>query len=89
MELVSIYNDSHFHPHLAYDQKMQIVIQDLKSTIQNLIIFLFKDPDLQFRWVDAYFPFTQPSFEMEIFYEGQWMEVLGCGIIHPELMANC
>lgn len=39
--------------------------------------------------MDAYFPFTTPSFELEIFYEGDWMEVLGSGVIHPTLMANC
>lgn len=33
----------------------------------------------QTRWVDAYFPFTEPSYELEIFFNGEWLEVLGCG----------
>jgi phenylalanyl-tRNA synthetase alpha chain len=34
------------------------------------------------RWVKAFFPFTDPSLEMEIFFKGKWLEVLGCGVIH-------
>jgi len=41
------------------------------------------------RWIDAYFPFTQPSFELEIYYDGDWMEMLGCGVIHTDLMHTC
>jgi phenylalanyl-tRNA synthetase alpha chain len=41
------------------------------------------------RWVPAYFPFTHPSFELEIYFQDRWMEMLGCGIIHRDLMNNC
>jgi len=40
------------------------------------------------RWVDEYFPFTDPSFELEIFFENEWMEVLGCGVIRQEIIQN-
>jgi phenylalanyl-tRNA synthetase alpha chain len=40
------------------------------------------------RWVPAYFPFTNPSFELEIYFQEEWLEVLGCGIIQPEIVRN-
>lgn len=57
--------------------------------------------DVETRWVGEFFPFTNPSFELEICYQGiterksdtngigEWMEVLGCGVIHQQLLQNC
>ena len=43
---------------------------------------------LKVRWIEAYFPFTSPSWELEIFWQGDWLEVLGCGIISQPLLDN-
>ena len=37
---------------------------------------------------EDYFPFTHPSWEVEVKYLDAWLEVLGCGVIHPEVLAN-
>lgn len=54
------------------------VESELKRTLESLARSLFGDVEM--RWIDATFPFTDPSFELEIFFENKWLEVLGCGV---------
>lgn len=56
----------------------------LLPPLQGLAKHLFGD--VECRWVDAYFPFTEPSFELEIFFNGKWMEVLGCGVMEQVIL---
>lgn len=66
---------------------VQPVIAHLKHSLNSMVRALFHhEPNLQVRWIDAYFPFTSPSWEMEIFYQGEWLEILGCGIVRQDLM---
>ncbi|XP_045468333.1 probable phenylalanine--tRNA ligase, mitochondrial [Harmonia axyridis] len=60
---------------------------ELKNVLVQLAISLFGE-DLKYRWVDTYFPFTQPSWELEVFHEDKWMEVLGCGIMRQPILTN-
>jgi phenylalanyl-tRNA synthetase alpha chain len=46
----------------------------------------FVDEPLKVRWIEAYFPFTSPSWELEIFWQGDWLEVLGCGVVKQNIM---
>ncbi|KAI0900955.1 phenylalanyl-tRNA synthetase [Annulohypoxylon nitens] len=43
---------------------------------------------LQVRWVETYFPFTNPSWELEVYYDGDWLEVLGCGVVKQDIYIN-
>lgn len=61
--------------------------ENLKNTLRNLANNLFGD-DVEMQWVDAYFPFTHPSWELEIKYQGEWLEVLGCGIVEQEILSS-
>ncbi|KAM8901729.1 phenylalanine--tRNA ligase, mitochondrial isoform 4-T8 [Lycaon pictus] len=58
---------------------------DLKQTLIRLVTHIFGD-ELDIRWVDCYFPFTHPSYEMEINFHGEWLEVLGCGVMEQQLV---
>ena len=55
----------------------------LKETLSNLVEYLF--PNCTYRFNADYFPFTEPSFEVEVFYNGKWLEILGCGIFHKKI----
>ena len=61
----------------------------LKDLIHKLIHSIFgKDVDIRFR--PSYFPFTEPSAEVDILSEeGKWLEILGCGIVNPIVLENC
>jgi len=48
----------------------------------------YVDEPLKVRWIEAYFPFTSPSWELEIFWQGDWLEVLGCGVVKQDIMEN-
>ena len=85
MEAVRIFNPDVFHSKQR-DVMIAEVASDLQRTLESLVKSLFGD--LQMRWVPAYFPFTDPSFEMEIFFNNEWMEVLGCGVVHKDVMKN-
>ncbi len=61
------------------------------SQLKGLIIdFLehFFEKKLEVRFRPSYFPFTEPSAEVDIMGENGWLEVLGCGMVHPNVLAN-
>jgi phenylalanyl-tRNA synthetase alpha chain len=62
---------------------------ELKGLIvQFLQVFFEKELKVRFR--PSYFPFTEPSAEVDIMDErGRWLEVLGCGMVHPNVLTSC
>lgn len=65
---------------------VEIVSIELKDTLEGLAQHLFGKVEM--RWVDAYFPFTEPSFELEIYFNGEWLEVLGCGVMQQSILKD-
>ena len=70
---------------------------DLKGTLHEFLKMFFEQDDLKTRFRPSYFPFTEPSMEVDIscvMCEGEgcrvcshtgWLEILGCGMVHPEV----
>lgn len=40
-----------------------------------------EEEPLRVRWIEAFFPFTTPSYEVEVWWNGEWLEILGCGVV--------
>ena len=62
---------------------------NLKDLIYRIIKSLFSE-NVKIRFRPSYFPFTEPSAEVDILSKnGKWLEVLGCGIVNPVVLENC
>ncbi len=59
---------------------------DLRHHSQQPFDERAKEQPLRMRWVPAYFPFTSPSWELEVQWENTWLELLGCGIVKQPLL---
>jgi phenylalanyl-tRNA synthetase alpha chain len=70
-----------------------ISFADLKGVYLNFIQAFFETDNVQIRFRPSYFPFTEPSAEIDIAFgsgplKGRWLEVSGCGQVHPKVLAN-
>ena len=67
----------------------EVTFAQLKDLIHKIINAIF-DEEVQVRFRPSYFPFTEPSAEVDILSEnGKWLEILGCGIVNPVVLDNC
>ncbi|KAJ5322459.1 hypothetical protein N7452_010748 [Penicillium brevicompactum] len=81
-------------------EEVEAVAAHLKRSLERMVIKIFTEASkaatnggveaepLKVRWVEAYFPFTSPSWELEVFWQGDWLEILGCGVIKQDLLIN-
>jgi len=71
-----------------------VTFADLKGMLSDFVNAFFED-DLEMRLRPSYFPFTEPSAEVDVRWRnadgsaGKWLEVLGCGMVHPNVLKNC
>lgn len=61
---------------------------DLKAVMIDFLRRFFERDDLQVRFRPSFFPFTEPSAEIDVLGERGWLEVGGCGMVHPNVLKN-
>jgi phenylalanyl-tRNA synthetase alpha chain len=61
---------------------------NLKGVVQDFLQKFFERDDLTVRFRPSFFPFTEPSAEMDMSWNGGWLEIGGCGMVHPEVFKH-
>ena len=78
---------------LVVDEKTNLA--NLKAVLVEFFRLFFETDDVQVRFRPSYFPFTEPSYEMDLGgvmarnIGKEWIELLGCGIVDPRVLKNC
>jgi phenylalanyl-tRNA synthetase alpha chain len=62
-----------------------LTFTDLKGTIKEFLRQIFGE-ELPIKFRASYFPFTEPSAEVDVQWKGKWLEVMGCGMVDPNVM---
>ena len=69
-----------------------VTFADLKGTISTFLTQLFEaapgSGGVQTRFRPHFFPFTEPSAEFDVLFNGKWLELGGCGMVHPKVLEN-
>ena len=65
-----------------------ITMADLKGTLDHFARSIF-GPDVKTRLRSSFFPFTEPSAEVDFYFNGHWIEWGGCGMVNPKVLVAC
>ena len=63
-----------------------ISFANLKGVMRDFLQRFFEQDDLQVRFRPSFFPFTEPSAEIDMSWNGGWLEIGGCGMVHPNVL---
>ncbi len=89
--------DTHDATHLSMFHQLEALVVDkgvsmvdLKSTVMQFVHAYF-GPATKARFRPSFFPFTEPSAEVDVWFEdkGRWIELGGCGMVHPNVLKTC
>ena len=77
-----------FHQIEGLVVEKDVTVGHLKGALESLIRDVLEDHGIVLRFRPSFFPFTEPSFEVDIFFKDRWLEILGCGMVHPHVLKN-
>ncbi len=66
----------------------KVSFADLKGVVADFLKRFFETDDLQVRFRPSFFPFTEPSAEMDLSWGDGWLEIGGCGMVHPNVLKH-
>ncbi len=66
----------------------RVSFADLKGVIADFLQSYFETSDMQVRFRPSFFPFTEPSAEMDMSWKDGWLEIGGCGMVHPNVLKH-
>jgi phenylalanyl-tRNA synthetase alpha chain len=66
----------------------RVSFADLKGVIADFLQNYFETEEMQVRFRPSFFPFTEPSAEMDMSWKGGWLEIGGCGMVHPNVLKH-
>jgi len=66
----------------------RVSFADLKGVIADFLQNYFETKDMKVRFRPSFFPFTEPSAEMDMSWKGGWLEIGGCGMVHPNVLKH-
>ena len=87
-ETVSAKSHCFFHQVEGLYVDKNVSFRDLKDTLYYFAKEMFGE-DTKVRFRPSYFPFTEPSAEMDISWKDGWLEILGSGLVDPNVLKNC
>lgn len=98
------HNDGNPKQDYMTDEEVVLIADHLKKTLESLVHTVFEsaresarkagsdepylNEPLKVRWVEAYFPWTSPSWEIEVWWKGEWLECCGCGLVRQQVFLN-
>jgi phenylalanyl-tRNA synthetase alpha chain len=74
-----------FHQIEFFAVDENLTFTDLKGTIKEFLQQMFGE-EMPIRFRASYFPFTEPSAEVDMLWKGKWLEIMGCGTIDPNVL---